>query len=173
MGNSLLIMATELKPATSVTGSEMDRSFRERYGDRYYEVDHSYDKRVYENTFLNYMRIIFTLIFFWIFQAIHWWGVFELGINWSPYLMWYSVAIFVFTILVGAGLLTSGKFANKQKRFHTYLTDKIAEQKAKALEEKLKKEQAAQYAAKMGEQIEEEPEAPAANNYAINEGSQV
>jgi hypothetical protein len=106
-------MTTELKPATSVRQSEIDRSFVARFGDRYYEVDHSYDKRVYENSVSNYIRIIFTLIFFWIFQSFHWWGVFELGINWSPYLMWYSVAIFGFTVVVGIFLLISGKIANK------------------------------------------------------------
>ena len=49
------------------TQSAIDRSRKQRYGDRYYPVDESYDKRVYENSFLNWMRIIGTLIAFWIF----------------------------------------------------------------------------------------------------------
>ena len=161
----------ELKPATSVRESEIDRSYKERYGDRYYEVDHSYDKRVYENTIGNYLRITATLMFFWTFQSCHWWGVFELGINWSQYLTWYSIAVFVFTLLVGAYLLTSGKFANKKKRFHTFLMDKIAELKAKELEEKLKKEQAEEYAKKIGgDAAELEATGTTKPNYAINEG---
>ena len=163
----------DMKPATSVRDSEIDRSYKERYGDRYYEVDHSYDKRVYENSFANYVRITFTLIFFWIFQSLHWWGILELGINWSPYLMYYSIAIFVFTVLVGAYLLTSGKYANKKKRMHTFLMDKIAELKAKELEEKLKKEQAEEYAKKIGAEAAEAEAAATSGkpNYAINEGS--
>ena len=149
-------MTTELKPATSVTDFEIAKSREARYGDRYYEVDHSYDKRVYENSFGNYVRIIITLIAFWIFQSLHWWGVFELGINWSPYLMWYSIGIFTFTIIVGACLLTSGKFANKKKRRHNFLMDKIAELKAKELEEKLKKEQAEEYAKKIAAEAAEQ-----------------
>ena len=52
-----------------------------RIVNRYYKVDEGYDKRVYENTFGNYVRIVLTLIAFWIFQGLHWWAVFELGIN--------------------------------------------------------------------------------------------
>ena len=155
-------MTTELKPATSVTESQIDRSFKERFGERYYEVDHSYDKRVYENTFGNYVRIAFTLIFFWIFQTIHWWGVFELGVNYTVWLMWYSVAIFIFTICVGAVLLVSGKYANKKKRLHTFITDKIAEEKSKEKDRKAKLEAAQAVAEKAAKQEEETA------NYAIN-----
>ena len=144
-------MTTEIKPATSVTKSEVDRSFRDRFGDRYFEVDHSYDKRVYENTVGNYIRIIFTLIFFWTFQAIHWWGVFELGINYTVILMWYSIAIFLFTIFVGAILLVSGKYANRKKRLHTFITDKIAEEKGKEKDRKAKKEAAEEVARRQAE----------------------
>ena len=121
------------------TQSEISRSRQQRYGNRYYEVDESYDKRVYENTVGNYIRIILTLIVFWCFQAIHWWFVFELGVNWTEILLYYSIAIFVFTVIVGAVMLTSGKFANKKKRFHEFLMDKIAEKKARELEDSLRK----------------------------------
>ena len=67
----------------NATASAIDRSRKDRYGDRYYPVDESYDKRVYENSVLNYIKIILVLIVFWIFQAIHWWFVFELGTNWT------------------------------------------------------------------------------------------
>lgn len=160
-------MTTEIKPATSVTESQIDRSFKERFGDRYYEVDHSYDKRVYENTVGNYIRIIFTLIFFWLFQAIHWWGIFELGVNYTTYLMWYSIAIFIFTILIGACLLFSGKYANKKKRLHTFITDKIAEEKSKQKDKKAKEDAAKAVAAKAMEAEN------AAANYAINSDSRI
>ena len=144
-------MTSEIKPAKSVTTEEMKASFVARYGERYFKVDESYDKRVYENTVGNYIRIIFTLIFFWVFQSIHWWGVFELGINYTVYLMWYSVAIFLFTIFVGAILLISGKYANRKKRLHTFITDKIAEEKGKEKDRKAKKEAAEEVARRQAE----------------------
>ena len=157
-------MPEEIKPATSVTQSERDRSQLARYGERYYEVDHSYDKRVYENTIGNYIRITITLIFFWIFQAVHWWGIFELGINQSVWLMWYSVAIFGFTVFVGIILLISGKFANKKKRLHTFISDKIAEEKGKQKDIKARKEAQDAQAEKA---LEEEEQMGA--TYAIND----
>ena len=125
--------------------SEIDRSKKARYGNRYYPVDESYDKRVYENSVWNYIRIILTLIAFWIFQAIHWWGVFELGTNFTDLLMYYSFAIFGFTIFVGAIMLTSGKYANKKKRQYEYLRDVIALKKSERLERELKDQQEADY----------------------------
>ena len=130
----------------NATPSQIERSKIERYGNRYYPVDDSYDKRVYENSLFNWFRIMVTLIAFWIFQAIHWWGVFELGINWTTILMYYSIGIFVYTILVGAVLLTSGKYANKKKRHYEFLNDKIAEKKAQRLEDELREKQQLEYA---------------------------
>ena len=101
-----------------------------RHGDRYYPVDESYDKRVYENDAANMVRIIFTLIGFWIFQSLHWWGVFCLGIVETDALTWYSLGAFGFTIIVGIILLISGKFANKKKRLYEFLNTKISEKKA-------------------------------------------
>ena len=98
------------------------------------------------NDLWNWLRIFGTLLFFWAFQAMHWWGVFELGIAWTDTLMWYSVCIFIFTILVGAGLLTSGKYANKKKRYHDYLQDKISELKAEKLEADIRKKQEDEFA---------------------------
>ena len=149
------------------TESAIDRSRKQRYGDRYYPVDESYDKRVYENSVFNWFRIIFTLIAFWIFQAIHWWFVFELGINWSSILMYYSFGIFVYTIFVGVCMLISGKYANKQKRMHEFLTDRLAEKKALRLEDEMRKKQDEEYAAKVA-QVKAEKENELVS-YAINE----
>ena len=131
------------------SASEIERSKVQRYGNRYYPVDESYDKRVYENTFGNWLIIILVLICFWIFQSCHWWGVFELGTNYTEILMWYSIGIFVFTILVGACMLTSGKYANRKKRLHEFLIDKISEKKSKAVEEEMRKKQEEEYAARI------------------------
>jgi amino acid permease len=152
-----------------VTSSAVERSFKERYGDRYFPVDESYDKRVYENTIGNYIRIILTLIVFWIFQGIHWWACFELGINWSPILMLYSICIFFFTLIVGAGLLTSGKFANKKKRLHNFLEETLAELKSKKLDEEEKAKQLKAYEDKVGGNAAALADEATKPNYAINE----
>ena len=128
------------------SASEIDRSKVLRYGNRYYPVDESYDKRVYVNSFGNWMRIIGTLIVFWAFQAIHWWGVFELGVNWTSILMYYSIAIFLFTVITGAVMLCSGKSANRKKREHEFLVDKISEKKAARLELETRTKQEEEYA---------------------------
>ena len=132
------------------------RSQRERYGDRYYPVDPSYDKRVYENETSNYVRIVFTLIGFWVFNAIHWWGVLTLGIVDTNALGWYSIAAFFFTVLFLAGLLTSGKYANALKREHEFFYEKIAELKAEAKDKETKIKQEAAHQAKIEAQKKKE-----------------
>lgn len=47
---------------------------------RYYAVDETYNKHVYENTRGNVVMIVLALCGFWLFNAAHWWGVFALGI---------------------------------------------------------------------------------------------
>ena len=152
------------------TQSAIERSRQQRYGDRYYPVDESYDKRVYENSFGNYMRIIGTLIAFWIFQAFHWWGCFELGINWTSYLMYYSFVVMGFTVIVGIGMLISGKFANRKKRMVEYLQDRLAEKKALRLEDENRKKQEEEYLAQVAK-AKAQKEKEEGMNYAINEGT--
>ena len=122
------------------TTAERKASEFARYGNRYYPVDPSYDKRVYENTWGNIAKIIGCLILFWFFNALHWWGVFSLGIVNADALAWYSIGCFFFTVFFLAGLLTSGKFANKHKRYHEFLLEKIAERRAEENEAKTKLE---------------------------------
>ena len=153
------------------TQSAIDRSRQARYGDRYYPVDESYDKRVYENSVLNWIRIIVTLIAFWIFQAAHWWFTFELGINWSSILMYYSFVIFGFTVIVGICMLISGKFANRKKRMHEYLSDRLAEKKALRLEEENRKKQEEEYLAQVAKAKAQKEKEQEGMNYAINEGT--
>lgn len=102
-------------------------SHEQRYGKRYYPVDEGYDKRVYQNDCKNVTRIIATLIFFWIFQACHWWCIFELGINATWDLTVYSIIIFIVAVVFIGGMLLSGKYANKKKRLHEFFQEKIAE----------------------------------------------
>lgn len=39
------------------------------------------DRHVSKKTFLDWLKIFGMLILFYIFQILHWWGNFELGIN--------------------------------------------------------------------------------------------
>ena len=112
-----------------------------RYGNRYYPVDPTYDKRVYENTPINYVKIVGCLFAFWICNAMHWWGVFSLGIVATDALIWYSISCFLFTAFFLAGLLISGKKANRIKRQHEFLIEKIAEKRAELQEKETKAEQ--------------------------------
>ena len=127
------------------SATEKQRSMVNRYGNQYYPVDQSYDKRVYENTPINWVKIVFGLLTFWFFQALHWWGVFELGISNSPILMIYSICIFLSAICFGAGLLTSGKYANYKKRKHEFLITRISLLEADENDRKTREKQDREY----------------------------
>lgn len=138
----------------NATTAERKASEIARYGNRYYPVDQSYDKRVYENTWGNIAKIVFILVLFWIFNGIHWWGVFALGIVDTDALAWYSIGAFIFTVIFLAGMLVSGKYANRKKRLHEFYQIKIAEKIAEENEVKNKAEQEAAHEEKLRKQAE-------------------
>ena len=105
--------------------TEKAKSRQQRYGDQYYPVDESYDKRVYENTPIVWVQIVFALLGFWLVASLHWWAVLEFGIANTQALMIYSFCCFGFTIIFGICLLISGKYANAKKRKHEFLNLKI------------------------------------------------
>ena len=86
---------------------------------------------------------------FWFFQALHWWGVFELGISNSPTLMIYSICIFFAAVLFGAGLLTSGKYANYKKRQHEFLVTRISLLEAEKNDKETRNKQDREYRLKI------------------------
>ena len=118
----------------SQTQSAMNSEL-ERTGVRYYQADEGYDKRIYENTTGNYIRIIVTLIGFWIFNGIHWWAIFEFGIYNSNGFMWYSIIAFLCSLLFGFYMLYSGSKSNRVKRFSEFLKEKIEEKKTEKAEQ--------------------------------------
>lgn len=105
--------------------SAIAKSQKRRFGDRYYPSDPSYDKNVYENDWINITKIIVCLLLFWFFNALHWWGVFSLGIVAADALAYYSIACFFFTVFFLAGMLWSGKYANAKKRKYEFLQIKF------------------------------------------------
>ena len=151
-----------------------------RHGNRYYPVDETYDKRVYENTWVNYVKIVACLFAFWIANAMHWWGVFCLGIVDSEALGYYSIGCFFFTAFFLAGILISGGKANKIKREQEFWIEKIAERKAELAEQqkldarKKKEEEAAredaERAAKEKAAAARATPTPVSTNYNIQDG---
>ena len=63
--------------------------------------------------------------------------------------MYYSFGIFGFTVITGIIMLISGKFANRKKRQHEFLSDKLAEKKALRLEDENRKKQEDEYLAQV------------------------
>ena len=98
-------------------------------GNRYYEVDRGYDKGVYENDAANYLKIVGAFAIFYTCNILHFWGVFELGIRDSEAATMYQVVIFVFTLVVGAAMLISGRASTEIKNQADFLSEIIDRQK--------------------------------------------
>ena len=60
-----------------------------QYGSKYFLTEQDYDKLVYENTWNNVFVIAGALICFYIFNGLHWWACFELGIGDAQINMYY------------------------------------------------------------------------------------
>lgn len=163
-----MIVTDTYNPSTK----DRQESFFARYGNRYYPVDESYDKRLYENDLTNWAKIVGCLLTFWICNSLHWWGVFSLGIVATDALIYYSAVCFVFTLSFLAGLLVSGKYANQLKRKHEFYVEKLAEKRYEETTANQKKEQARLHQQKLEEQeakmralaLKEAAEAAAAND---------
>ena len=134
-------------------------SFRAKVGNRYFKVDEGYDKRVYENTPLNYLRIAITFVFFYTFMSFHWWGCFEYGMYDSESYYLYCVIIFFSTVAFLGGMLVSGKFTNYHKRHHGFLEEIIAEKEAAKAEELERKNQELLYKQKIAKKQAESNQA--------------
>ena len=161
-------MNTQVRASTSARNASHIR----KYGHRYYPVDESYDKNVYENDFANYMKIVGALLLFWFFNALHWLGILSLGIVKTDILAWYSIGCFLFTVIFLAIILISGRYANAIKREYEFLIEKIAEKKAEEKEASAKIEQQAAHEEKIRQQavkiaeLKREAEAKAAEEAA-------
>ena len=95
--------------------------------------DH-YDKEVYENTCQNWLKIIAMLLFFYLWNALHWWANFALGIHESSTSTWYNIFIFISAVLVISVMLVVGAGVNRKKLTHEFYAEKISEEKIKQAE---------------------------------------
>ena len=139
---------------TSLTQSAKDSQIA-KYGNRYFKVDEGYDKRVYENTALNYVRIVATLLGFYAFHIVHWWALFEFGMHDSEAFTTYSIVIFCCSVVCIGAMLISGHFANINKAQDEFLREIIAEKLAAANEEKERKRQEDLYKQRLAAQAKD------------------
>lgn len=116
----------------------------------YFAADQGYDKAVYENDVANYFKIIGMLILFYIFQGLHWWANFELGIHDTHSSTVYNLCIFGSAVLVIGIMLILGAQVNKKKLTHEFYIEKISEEKQRKAEEEAKNQQKIANEAKMG-----------------------
>ncbi len=125
------------KPVSSTQVRAKDKM--EKGGNRYFDLDRGYDKRVYENDCMNICRIMLTFVVFYIFNGCHWWACFSIGTTETEMAMWYFVGIFIFTVLFFMGMLCSGRQSNRKKKYIQWLDEQIMEAKLD-MEEKDKAE---------------------------------
>ena len=94
----------------------------------------TYDKEVYENTAGNWVKIVGMLMLFYLWNAMHWWANFALGICNSPGSTIYNLCAFGSAILVITAMIIFGTQVNKLKLTHEFYTEKISEEKQRQLE---------------------------------------
>lgn len=116
----------------------------------YFAADQGYDKAVYENDMSNYFKIVGMLFLFYIFQGLHWWANFELGVHDTETSTLYNLIIFGTAILVIGVMLFLGAKVNKKKLTHEFYVEKISEETQRKAEEEAKAAQKAANDAKMG-----------------------
>jgi hypothetical protein len=112
---------------------------------RYYPIDEGYDKRVYENTWYNYIIIIVVLIVFYALNTLFTWGMFEFGIWRATYYTWYSLGLYGATLLGMTAMLISGSIANRKTRYLQFLIAKEAQLKGDAEEKHNREKQDREY----------------------------
>jgi hypothetical protein len=115
----------------------------------YFAADQGYDKAVYENDVANYFKIVGMLLLFYLFQGLHWWANFELGIHDTRGSTVYNLCIFASALFVIAIMLILGAQVNKKKLTHEFYIEKISEEKQRKAEEEAKNQQKIANEAKM------------------------
>lgn len=78
---------------------------------------------MYENDCMNYIKIVGAFIVFYAFNIVHFWGVFELGINDAETGTIYNVIVFCVTIFVLICMLISGAISNEKKTKFDFLKE--------------------------------------------------
>jgi len=129
-------MATQTETLRKSDNQSMRKS---RVGNRYFRVDPGYDKIVYENTGMNWLRIFCTFIVFYIVVALFWWAVFAHGIRHVESSMYLFIGVLLIAWLIIIILITVGHFSNKNLTKADRLMLEVNEEKKKKREEVEKK----------------------------------
>jgi len=104
---------------------------------------------VYENTVENYFKIVGMLFIFYIFQGLHWWANFELGVHDTEMSTIYNLIVFGSAVIVIGCMLIYGAGVNKKKITHEYYVEKISAEKLRIQDEQAKAAQKAANEAKL------------------------
>ena len=112
-------------------------------------MDDAYDPEVYENTPANYGKIVGMLFLFYIFQGLHWWANFELGIHDTESSTVYNLIVFGAAVITIGCMLIYGSGVNKKKVTHEFYQEKISAEKLRQAEEQAKAAQKAANAANL------------------------
>ena len=79
------------------------------------------------------------LLLFYVFQGLHWWANFELGVSSSVNSTIYNLIIFGTAVFVIILMVALGTPVNRKKLTHEFYIEKIFEEKQKIAEESNKK----------------------------------
>ena len=113
-------MGTGGEPMVKTESKLQKEALKAKVGSRYFKIDAGYDKKVYENTWYNWIIIIVAFIFYYIFNMLHWWANFELGTTETDIAMYYCISIFGVTFCVVIAMLISGTISNNKKLRHEF-----------------------------------------------------
>ena len=87
-----------------------------------------YDRELHENDMKNWFKIVGMLSIFYVFQGLHWYANFELGITDAETSTMYNILIFCSAIIVIAVMLLMGARVNRKKLTHEFWIEKISEE---------------------------------------------
>merc|ERR1712227_459022 len=97
----------------------------------FFNMQSSYDPMVYETTCLTGFQIVGMLLLFYVFNTLHWFACFNLGVSNTEIFMYYCIAVFVTGVLIINIMLFVGAKVNKKKITHDYYNEKNSEERVK------------------------------------------
>ena len=93
-------MSSEEVSSRRMGGNANNAQTKSRVGERYFFVDAGYDRRVYENPWHNYFRIVGTFIIYYIIMGLFWLACLVVGVYEAEYATYYCIVVFVIAVSV-------------------------------------------------------------------------
>ena len=113
---------------------------KSRVGNRYFRIDPGYDKAVYENTLLNWVKIILAFCLFYTVAILFWWACYSHGIRDAASAAWTYIGVFIASLIVITFLIIIGSFSNSKLVKANRLMLEVNELKKLALEDEEKRQ---------------------------------